>query len=404
MDAALKELDKLQQLTSSESAAKAKSPSIHDSLNSLLKSLNDAKNQVEASIILSESSSAELSQDSREALQNTLTVLPKLVEGRKKDLDNRQKEIYNVLSKIGKVLDKRFTNPLPEYDPLFTSPEARAALEKTIALHYLRTGQFDIAEAVTSESDINIPPGLNAQFVDLFRILTAIKSHDIGPALDWAQKNRSFLEARSSPLEFLLHRSQYIRLLLASHPPEPLLALNYARANFGPFHQQYFHEITRLMTCPAYLPLARLQASPYADLASPSLHFDLEHVFAKEYCARLGMSRQAPLRVVGDVGGGGALARIEKGRRVMRERRSEWSHTDELPIEVPVPAENRYHSIFACPVSKEQTTEHNPPMMMTCGHVIAKDSLNKLSKAGGRVKCPYCPQESSQDAAIRIHF
>ena len=86
------------------------------------------------------------------------------------------------------------------------------------------------------------------------------------------------------------------------------------------------------MTCPAYLPLAKLQKSPYADLASPSLHLDLEPLFAKEYCASLGMSRQVPLRVVGDIGGGGALARIEKGRKVMRERKSEWSQTDELPV------------------------------------------------------------------------
>ena len=55
-------------------------------------------------------------------------------------------------------------------------------------------------------------------------------------------------------------------------------------------------------------------------------------LFAKEYCASLGMSRQVPLRVVGDIGGGGALARIEKGRKVMRERKSEWSQTDELPV------------------------------------------------------------------------
>jgi hypothetical protein len=44
------------------------------------------------------------------------------------------------------------------------------------------------------------------------------------------------------------------------------------------------------------------------------------------------MSRQLPLRVVGDIGGGGALARIEKGKKVMRERRSEWSQSDELPV------------------------------------------------------------------------
>lgn len=86
------------------------------------------------------------------------------------------------------------------------------------------------------------------------------------------------------------------------------------------------------MNCIIYLPISRLQASPYADLASPMLHLDLEPMFAKEYCASLGMSRQVPLRVVGDIGGGGALARIEKGRKVMRERKSEWSQADELPV------------------------------------------------------------------------
>lgn len=86
------------------------------------------------------------------------------------------------------------------------------------------------------------------------------------------------------------------------------------------------------MACVAYMPLSKLQESTYRDLAQPSLHFDLEPLFAKEYCASLGMSRQLPLRVVGDIGGGGALARIEKGKKVMRERRSEWSQSDELPV------------------------------------------------------------------------
>lgn len=44
------------------------------------------------------------------------------------------------------------------------------------------------------------------------------------------------------------------------------------------------------------------------------------------------MSRQVPLRVVGDIGGGSALARIEKARNVMKEKKSEWSQSDELPV------------------------------------------------------------------------
>lgn len=98
------------------------------------------------------------------------------------------------------------------------------------------------------------------------------------------------------------------------------------------FYEEYETEVKRLLGCLIFLPLSRLQKSPYADLASPSAHTDLEPMFAKEYCASLGMSRQVPLRVVGDIGGGGALARIEKGRKVMRERKSEWSQSDELPV------------------------------------------------------------------------
>ena len=93
-------------------------------------------------------------------------------------------------------------------------------------------------------------------------------------------------------------------------------------------------EIQRLMTCVLYLPMAKILGSPYADLADPATHADLERMFATEYCASLGMSRQAPLRVISDIGGGGALARIEKGRKVMRERKSEWSQSDELPVRI----------------------------------------------------------------------
>jgi predicted RNA-binding Zn-ribbon protein involved in translation (DUF1610 family) len=40
-------------------------------------------------------------------------------------------------------------------------------------------------------------------------------------------------------------------------------------------------------------------------------------------------------------------------------------------------------------------------MMMTCGHVIASESLDKLSK-GVRFKCPYCPNESHPRDAKKV--
>ncbi|KAF4615281.1 hypothetical protein D9613_003017 [Agrocybe pediades] len=384
MDALLKELTKLEKATT----ANGKGPTIAQSLDSLLAMLHQAK---EAFL-------------SGRGTQQDLVALAKAVEAKKKEVDDRQKEVYSVLSRLGKALDKKFPSPLPSYSDLFSSPPSVMALERTIALHLLRTGQFEVAEVFLQESKIKISDDLKAQFVDLHLILKALRNQDIGPALKWTQNNKTFLKSRNSPLEFYLHRSQYMRLLLSSHPPNPLPAILYARANMYPFYQDHEAEFRRLMACVAFLPLPRLQNSTYKDLALPTLHFDLEPLFAKEYCASLGMSRQVPLRVVGDIGGGGALARIEKGRKVMGDRKGEWSQMDELPIEIPLPPENRYHSIFACLVSKEQSTESNPPMMMACGHVISKDSLQKLNKSAGRSKCPYCPVETPIGSARRLYF
>jgi hypothetical protein len=75
-----------------------------------------------------------------------------------------------------------------------------------------------------------------------------------------------------------------------------------------------------------------------------------------------------------------ALPVLIKMSTIMKEKKTEWSQEDELPVEIHLPFSLRYHSVFACPVSKEQGTEENPPMMMPCGHVLCKESVNRLSK------------------------
>lgn len=56
-----------------------------------------------------------------------------------------------------------------------------------------------------------------------------------------------------------------------------------------------------------------------------------------------------------------------------------WSD-DELPLEVDLGEDGGgYHSVFACPILRQQASEHNPPMRLLCGHVISRDALNKLA-------------------------
>lgn len=52
-----------------------------------------------------------------------------------------------------------------------------------------------------------------------------------------------------------------------------------------------------------------------------------------------------------------------------------------LQIEIDLGKQGRYHSVFACPILRQQSTENNPPMKLVCGHVISRDALNKLTNA-----------------------
>ena len=80
-----------------------------------------------------------------------------------------------------------------------------------------------------------------------------------------------------------------------------------------------------------------------------------------------------------------------------------WTQQKEIPMDIELCDKYQYHSVFVCPVSKETSNRENPPMLLPCGHVIAKMSLLRISK-NTRFKCPYCPENSLPSDACKIHF
>jgi E3 ubiquitin-protein transferase RMND5 len=76
-----------------------------------------------------------------------------------------------------------------------------------------------------------------------------------------------------------------------------------------------------------------------------------------------------------------------------------------MPIELELGPEFNFHSIFACPVSKEMTDKDSVPMLLPCGHMLSSQSIASIAQQlHRRFKCPYCPEETEPRFCQELHF
>ncbi|QSZ37471.1 hypothetical protein DSL72_008569 [Monilinia vaccinii-corymbosi] len=372
--------------------------------------------------------------------QSTPIILAKLQNPLKSGFDKVTddiKKIHKAHTTYGKALNANVPKQElhTEIDALATHPNL---INRAITMHLLREGQFEVASILLEEGrniledgstlptssslpdaldkpnadDFAIEPseGLQDKFESMYNILHQLKQRNLRPAIEWAQENSQELEKRGSNLEFELSKLQFIWLFLGSGvnglPDDENNGLSgalcYARIYFPRFQNRYLREIQQLIT--AIVFESNLQKSPYYHTFNTSTSWtDVCNSFTREFCSLLGLSAESPLYLAATAGAI-ALPTLIKLASIVKEKRTEWTTATELPVEIALPRSMIFHPIFVCPVSKEQTSETNPPMMMPCGHVVAKESLNKLGKSGSRFKCPYCPNESHPKDARQIYL
>ncbi|KAH8770942.1 regulator of gluconeogenesis [Diaporthe sp. PMI_573] len=364
-------------------------------------------------------------------------------------IDQDLRKVDKVRKHYGKALDKHFPpRPLPtDVDAMAKHPEL---INRAIAMHLLREGQFNVASTFIQETQAldqfqeqepthkarasELPSQLNddtdmdadhsgaegdpmsevrslqshelqEKFSTMYQILKELRNHNLLPAISWAHENSNELDARGSDLEFELCKRQYIYLILQSGDDSedegPAVAMEYAQANFPRFSDRHAKEIAQLASALVYQP--NLAESPYAHMftggdgdgggeGEGSSFDEIASSFTREFCSLLGLSAESPLYVAATAGAI-SLPRLMMFVGVMTQARASWTTASELAFDTPLPRSMIYHSIFVCPVSKEQTTDRNPPMVLPCGHVLARDSLKNLVKSHQRYKCPYCPVE-----------
>ncbi|KAJ8720348.1 hypothetical protein PYW07_012391 [Mythimna separata] len=318
-------------------------------------------------------------------------------------MSTEHRELHATVSRVGKSIDRHFIADYASVAPKaesFCNDVNRPIMEQAIAQHLYRQGLEDVGDAFVSEAKIT---GVErtCTFALLQRCAAALAEGDPSAALHWAERRAH--ELHTSPLPFTLHRMQALKL---AREKGVGAAIEYARRQF-PMHAARHERALQAAVCAlAWCTPGAGPAPPiYQHLLDPkALGAEAAELFIKEACALLRLAPLSPL-----AGGVLAGARVLPALHDIRAKMTHphviaaWSD-DELPFEVDLGEDGGgYHSVFACPILRQQASEQNPPMRLLCGHVISRDALNKLAM-GAKLKCPYCPMEQSPAEARQIYF
>jgi E3 ubiquitin-protein transferase RMND5 len=309
-----------------------------------------------------------------------------------------QKELNVALSKYLKLLEKSFS---PDISKAYRNVDFEVhTINNIIANHFYCQGLFDLGDVFIRECGESDEASLKSAFQEMYAILEAMKVRNLEPALSWASKKRDQLVQNGSVLELMLHELQFVEIL--RDEASTFEALKYARTYLAQFAEEHRPRISRLMGC--ILWAGRLEQSPYSELISPQ-HWDkMAEELTRQFCSLLGQSSESPLNVAVSAGFRG-LPTLLKLTTVMTTKKQEWQAMKQLPVPIDIGPEFQYHSVFVCPVHREQSSDENPPMRMPCGHVLSKQSIMKLSKSSTRpFKCPYCPSEAVASHCKQLHF
>lgn len=312
-----------------------------------------------------------------------------------RQLEVPQKELNVALSKYPKALEKVFN---PDISKAYRNIDFDiATVNQIIASHFYRLGLFDVGDCFVKEADE--PDAARSLFQEMYHILEAMKNRNLVPALNWATSNSDKLKENGSDLQLKLHQLQFVEILQKGSRDE---ALNYARTHISPFAGNHMAELQKLMVC--LLWTGKLEQFPYAHLLSPTNWDTVAGELTRQFCNLLGQSFESPLSVT-IAAGIQALPPLLKFMTVMVAKKPEWQTMKQLPVPVELNKEFQFHSVFVCPVSKDQSTDDNPPMLLSCGHVLCKQSINRMSKNNTKsFKCPYCPTDIDSNQCKQLYF
>jgi len=105
-----------------------------------------------------------------------------------------------------------------------------------------------------------------------------------------------------------------------------------------------------------------LKASPYAELCGSKQHQRVLELFAREACAVMGLPKESPLHL-GVLAGCRVLPASMRMLKLMQSKGIDWASLGAgMQTELQLGPDLQFHSVFICPISREQSSPENPPV------------------------------------------
>ncbi|KAK6929262.1 CTLH/CRA C-terminal to LisH motif domain [Dillenia turbinata] len=240
----------------------------------------------------------------------------------------------------------------------------KTRLNRVLVDYMLRMSYYDTAMKLAETSNIRDLVDIDV-FQEARRVIEALQSRDVAPALAWCAENKSRLKKSKSKFEFQLRLQEFIELVRAENN---MRAITYARKHLAQWGSTHMKELQRA-------------------LFEPKQWDFLVDQFKQEFCKLYGMTLEPLLNIFLQAG----LSALKTPFCYEDDCTKEDPLSQESfrKLALPLPFSKQHHSKLVCYITKELMDTENPPLVLPNGYVYSTKALEDMARRNnGKITCP----------------
>ncbi|KAI3924031.1 hypothetical protein MKW92_004254 [Papaver armeniacum] len=313
---------------------------------------------------------------SKEDAVNHLTNLVSRLQGLKRKLEEGNKAENLQVQRCRARLDH-----LDAAEAENMSEWNNTRLRRILVDYMLRLSYYDTAAKLADCANIQDLVDIDV-FLDAKKVIGALQSRLVTPALAWCAENKSRLKKSKSKFEFQLRLQEFIELVRADNH---LQAITYARKYLAPWGATHMKELQQVMATLAFK--SSTECPKYKVLFEPKQWDNLVELFKQEFCRLYGMTLEPLLNIFLQAG----LSALKTPFCFEEDCTKEdpLSQENFRKLAMPLPFSKQHHSKLVCYITKELMDTENPPLVLPNGYVYSTKALEEMAKKnGGKITCP----------------